>query len=717
MQDVVQSYVDRGWVPVPIPRGEKGPKVSGWQKWSLPLDEAQLSKFRNGGNIGVLLGEPSGGLIDIDLDHALARDLAPEFLPLTNAIFGRKGNPRSHYLFYVEDFGNTKQFQGAGLGMILEVRSTGGQTVFPPSTHPSGETVEWTVDDQPAKVDWDTLLRAASKLAAATVIAANLEKGFFHNARLCLAGALRKAGWSKDEACHFISAIMEVVEADGIEDLEGCIEDTYSKSEDAIKGISGLSEFIDSKSIAAFKSFLNIKHFNKPRNNDPLIEEINKTFCVILNEGKLIFVRYWYDPENQRHRYSFMRYQDFRLWVQKYGSTRENFANTWLKSSSRREYPNGITMAEIGEEPEGTFNLWTGFPVEPKAGNWDYMKEHILVNIAGGNEEHYHYILKLMALGVQQPFQPWGVALVIHGAQRTGKTIFVDEYDALFGEHYLQIVNPKHLLNNFNSHLLNVCLINANEAMWGGDRAPEQILKSYVTDKTLVVEPKGIDAYSAKNRLKIIITGNETWQVPVGPDSKRYAVFEIETRNQADKIFFGKLKADLKNGGRAAMLHDLREIDLTDFNPEDIPQTSGLAEQRLLSLRPLERWLYDVLSRGWLLEWNLIDCNSKKYEEQTRPWPAFTSVHVVQRSFREWCRENQVRYYPSSDVLRGRLFANLGLKVSKKSNVMIPRAEEITSNLPVVSGNSAERIYELPPLEEFRERFAKHFRLPENIWD
>jgi hypothetical protein len=41
--------------------------------------------------------------------------------------------------------------------MVVELRSTGAQTVFPGSVHPSGEPIEWDCDGEPTIVDPDVL--------------------------------------------------------------------------------------------------------------------------------------------------------------------------------------------------------------------------------------------------------------------------------------------------------------------------------------------------------------------------------------------------------------------------------------------------------------------------------------------------------------------------------------------------------------------------------
>ncbi|MCC7085583.1 MAG: DUF3987 domain-containing protein [Pirellulales bacterium] len=168
--DTAREYVRRGWHVIPIPPKAKTPKIDAWEQ--LRIGEAELTKhFRTGSNIGVLNGEPSGWLVDIDLDHALARELADEFLPPTGAEFGRASSPRSHRLYVVTGPVETRQRrlpkQNGKAPMIVELRSTGSQTVFPGSVHPSGEPIEWNSDGEPASVAPGLLVAAQNALADA----------------------------------------------------------------------------------------------------------------------------------------------------------------------------------------------------------------------------------------------------------------------------------------------------------------------------------------------------------------------------------------------------------------------------------------------------------------------------------------------------------------------------------------------------------------------
>src|SRR5262249_44641202 len=134
--------LEAGYNPVPVPPGQKGPRTRGWQ--NLELTETDLPNyFKADSNVGVLLGDPGGGLVDIDLDWPEAIALADQFLPPTAMISGRPGARRSHRFFVTNPSMKTAQFAAPSVpgdrnrAMIVEIRSTGGQAVLPPSRHPS----------------------------------------------------------------------------------------------------------------------------------------------------------------------------------------------------------------------------------------------------------------------------------------------------------------------------------------------------------------------------------------------------------------------------------------------------------------------------------------------------------------------------------------------------------------------------------------------------
>src|SRR5262245_39282902 len=98
------EYLRRGIMPIPVPRIGDG-KAARQQGWpNLRPTEADLDQLfpaNEALNIGLVLGEASGGLVDIDLDQPEAVLAAPMLLPPTGWISGHPNSPRSHYWYRV----------------------------------------------------------------------------------------------------------------------------------------------------------------------------------------------------------------------------------------------------------------------------------------------------------------------------------------------------------------------------------------------------------------------------------------------------------------------------------------------------------------------------------------------------------------------------------------------------------------------------------------
>jgi len=154
-----EVYMSRGWSPVPLPPRQKKCTITDWQKGGFKPEQ-----FSERGNVAILTGQPSGGLVDVDLDIA-DQAIATELMPPTDSIFGRHGKPSSHRLYYCDPPGPYRQWTTAAGKMIVELRADGRQTMAPPSIHPTGEQVEWVRDQEPARVPWDALEAACEEYA------------------------------------------------------------------------------------------------------------------------------------------------------------------------------------------------------------------------------------------------------------------------------------------------------------------------------------------------------------------------------------------------------------------------------------------------------------------------------------------------------------------------------------------------------------------------
>src|ERR1700682_249756 len=156
-----RAFLRRGWQPVPIPRGQKGPRLKSWQTFRWAENDLP-SHFCSGGNIGILLGEASGNLVDVDLDVPEAIVVSVGLLPPTGRVHGRRAKPNSHWWYVSAGLIQPEKFADLDGTCIVELRSTGQQTIAPPSIHPSGEPIYWEREGDPAVVDGELLRRTVA---------------------------------------------------------------------------------------------------------------------------------------------------------------------------------------------------------------------------------------------------------------------------------------------------------------------------------------------------------------------------------------------------------------------------------------------------------------------------------------------------------------------------------------------------------------------------
>lgn len=162
-----RALMDRGFAVIAIGHRKKRAWSKGWP--DLRISRDQLPKrFKNKKNIGVLLGEPSGLLVDVDLDHPLALQLAPEYMPHTGMVWGRASKPRSHLIYRVTSpIPKSRRWCYDGAKVIVELRSNRSQTIAPGSVHPSGELIRWDEDGLATVITPEDLFAHIESLVAA----------------------------------------------------------------------------------------------------------------------------------------------------------------------------------------------------------------------------------------------------------------------------------------------------------------------------------------------------------------------------------------------------------------------------------------------------------------------------------------------------------------------------------------------------------------------
>jgi len=143
------KYFEAGYNVLPLAVNGKMPVISGWQEWGKTKQaEFQIDSWCNNyssGNIGLPLGE-CNNLIAIDFDYD-AEGLHEKIQALIPPSPVRKVGAKGFTAFYRYSGERNKRYRKDGQ-TIVEVLSTGTQTVMPLSIHPdTGKPYQWLTHD------------------------------------------------------------------------------------------------------------------------------------------------------------------------------------------------------------------------------------------------------------------------------------------------------------------------------------------------------------------------------------------------------------------------------------------------------------------------------------------------------------------------------------------------------------------------------------------
>ena len=394
------------------------------------------------------------------------------------------------------------------------------------------------------------------------------------------------------------------------------------------------------------------------------LNEMNEKYAAVLLGGDFRIAREGFDSEAKKNTLSFLKMTSFHSYYankkvkvfvgpNKDAEFRE-LAKLWMGWDMRRTY-NDVVFDPSGKAHDGAYNLFKGFPLKPKQGDWSLMRNHIFEVICDSNAEHFEYVLAWMARAVQDPGgdKP-GVALVLKGGKGIGKGVFANYYGAIFGEAFLPIADSESFTGRFNMHLSKSILVFLDEAVWGGDKKAEGKLKQLITEPTILFEPKGIDSLTMRNYINVIIASNEDWVVPATGDERRFLVLIPSEKYRQDTVYFGKILKEQRNGGSEAMMYDLLRHDYSNVDLRKAPMTEGLADQVQASLPSVLDFWHTVIDRGYML----TDPNTGKPVKSDLPveiaspselWPAEVFKYEVIQEYLNFCRA-QCERHPRSDA-------------------------------------------------------------------
>lgn len=155
----IRAVFGDGVVLLSVAKGRKNPTLHGWEKIGLTaMQNPKYLATLESGNIGLLTGEPSGGMCALDFDADADADAFLAVNPLLAGSFRSRGARGCQvWARIVGSFPTSGDAKDAAGRKVAEWRASGRQSIVW-GTHPSGQGYTWLVDAPPVEIAFDAIV-------------------------------------------------------------------------------------------------------------------------------------------------------------------------------------------------------------------------------------------------------------------------------------------------------------------------------------------------------------------------------------------------------------------------------------------------------------------------------------------------------------------------------------------------------------------------------
>ena len=249
--------------------------------------------------------------------------------------------------------------------------------------------------------------------------------------------------------------------------------------------------------------------------------------------------------------------------------------------------------------PSTTLNFWVGHTVIPAPGNWSVIREFIFDVICGGDRGLFDYVIKYLAHMLQKPEEKPGIAIVMLSSEGCGKGSMFALLNAIWSRTTLEVSDVDHVVGTFNGLLERNYIVCLDEALFKGNKAGMERLKSLITEPTIHIEQKYQPARSIQSFHRFWAASNSDHFAQISQGERRLLFLRVSTKRKQDLAYFDTFyKAISDPQVISALVHELNSMDISKFNVRQRPSTREHLNQRLQSLSGFERFWFEVLVNG-----------------------------------------------------------------------------------------------------------------------
>jgi Family of unknown function (DUF5906)/Bifunctional DNA primase/polymerase, N-terminal/Primase C terminal 2 (PriCT-2) len=597
-----------------IPLSGKKPAESGWRR-NGPLSPTRAkARFESGQNIGVRLRN-TDLVIDIDPRHFDDGDrpferLVDEF-GLPDAPFVKTGGGGFHY--YFKKSADTAVVNGLDSFKGVEFKSYGRQVVAAGSVHP--ETMRhYLLDDDVLALS----LKDAPEAPAALLNAIRKPVSTPSNGGFGDIDAEKLAEWLslvdvseyKDEtkwrelmmSCHQATGgtgIDEFVswstsDPEYAHDSEKIRKRWFSlgNKRGAITIRTLIAALPKDKRREATESIGRMPaEMDFPDDVDAVIEDDNSWNAWVFVGEAMKFIRRS-DGQTFRH----------DQWKAMYGGLYPDgdiLGAVWRSRIPVRKFEALVYLPEASEFPDGEtgkrYNIWRKSGVEALPGDVKPFLDHMAFLFP--NEDDRALVLDYLALLTQRPADKIHFALLIRGAQGTGKSWVGNLMEQIIGKPNVVRPSNDEVTSKWTRWMEGAQLAIVEELMAIGRLEVANRLKPVITDATIRIEEKNCSIYSIPNKLNFLCFTNHDDALKMEHGDRRWlVVFSPATRREPE--YYARLFGYLEDGGACFVKHWLMQRNICLNGQGVAPATSGKEQMRRMSMGDAEAHLLDLFEAG-----------------------------------------------------------------------------------------------------------------------
>ena len=227
-------------------------------------------------------------------------------------------------------------------------------------------------------------------------------------------------------------------------------------------------------------------------------------------------------------------------------SVGKEFLEDWCYEDKQKATYDVADFLPYDKPDKKVFNLFNGFKYHPLIEkedfkpNWAFIKhfQEYISRVCSYEEKASGFVEQNFAW-ICFKGRP-NICLIIYGGQGSGKTSLTKFMTSLIGEEYCKedYDTKNGLFKNFNSAFEGKIMVYINEPDWSSFSKSMGIFKHTITDDTLRIEKKGMDAYDVSNYATYWIATNNKNLFNQEKDDRRFFFVNCEFTKMTDEEKF-----------------------------------------------------------------------------------------------------------------------------------------------------------------------------------